>query len=140
MKAGYLLLIFALATGCTTSGSIRGVSDGKVVNFNYEQEFMDNDGKLNITMPDGESYAGKFVQSSTSTSGDGLSFGESSDDDSLILTDSTTLSSDASALLIGNRGSTMNCTFRFSDPDSGIDGGGIGDCETSKKQKVAIAF
>ncbi|GAA6137068.1 hypothetical protein NBRC116583_08150 [Arenicella sp. 4NH20-0111] len=135
-----LAMTMFVLSGCVSTGSIDGVSDGKAVRFSYEQSAFENDGKLEISMPDGELYSGKFVQSSSSKSGDDWIIGESSDDDSLVLKDSTTVSSRTSALLLGNRGSTMKCKFQFSNPDVGIDGGGIGQCHTSKEQTVSVTF
>lgn len=126
--------------GCVNTGVIEGVSDGKPVQFDYEQTLFEKDGLLSITMTDGEKYSGKFVQISSSTSGDDWEIGESSKDDSWVLKDSETVSSSTEALLIGDRGNTMQCRFQFSNPDFGIEAGGIGHCTTSAAQTVAITF
>jgi len=139
-KLVFMTSILSMISACVSTGVIEGVSEGKTVQFDYEQGLFENDGQLNITMPDGERYSGKFVQRSSSTSGNDWEIGESSNDDSWLLKDSTTVSSRTEALLIGNRGSTMDCRFQLSSPDSGIDGGGIGNCKTSTDQKVAITF
>lgn len=141
----FIAAVFSMVTACVNTGVIEGVSDGQAVQFDYEQDFFENDGQLSITMPDGERYSGKFVQGSSSTSGNDWEIGESSDDDTWVLTDSTTVSSRTEALLIGNRGSTMKCKIQLSNPGSGlegggIDGGGIGSCRTSKDQQIAITF
>lgn len=135
-----VLLACSMLGGCVTSGVIGGVSEGQQVQFDYEQAFFDNDGVLRITMPDGEQYSGKFVQLSSSTSGDDWEIGESSDDDSWVIKDRETVSSLAEAMLIGDRGHTMKCRFQFSNPDFGIEGGGIGECETSAANKVSVTF
>lgn len=142
-----ILLISALIslTGCVSNGTIMGVSQGQNVSFDYEQSMFENGGKLRITMPDGEQYSGKFVPNSTSTSGSDFGFvsDSSSFDDFGEFTsfsDSTSISSVAEAILIGDRGNTMKCRFQLSDPDSGMNGGGIGDCKTSKNQNVAVSF
>jgi hypothetical protein len=140
MKKYLMLGLLPIFTACVSTGSIEGVSEGNAVKFDYEQELFANDGTLKITMSDGETYTGKFVQSSTTKSGDEWVIGESSNDDSVVLKDSSSVSSDTQALLIGNEGSTMQCRFQLSDPDSGIDGGGIGTCRTSKQQDIALTF
>lgn len=141
MYKPFLLAIgIASITACTTTGTIQGVSGNNPVQFEYEQTLFDNGGLLKVTMPDGELFSGKFVQSTSSSSGTDWEIGESSGDDSLILRDSTTLTSEAEALLIGNRGSTMTCELTLSAPEVGLDGGGIGKCETSKKDKISFTF
>lgn len=82
----------------------------------------------------------RFIEQLALKSGDDRIIGESSVDDSLFLKDSTSVSSRASALLLGNLGSTMKCKFQFSNPDVGIDGGGIDQCHTSKEQTVSVTF
>ena len=34
----------------------------------------------------------------------------------------------------------MKCRFRFSDPDMGIDGGGIGSCKVSDGHSVNVTL
>lgn len=135
-----LLSIVITLAGCESTGTIQGVSEGRGVQFEYQQRFFDNDGALKITMPDGETFTGKFVQKSTSTSGNEWEIGESSGDDSFILKDSNTVSSQADAVLLGNRGNSMTCKFQLSDPSFGIDGGGIGNCQTSTNTPISFAF
>jgi len=129
--------------GCESSGTIRGVSgDGGSVQMKYKQLFQETNGVLKVTMQDGEIFSGKFVQKSSASSGDELAIaiGKISGNDSLAFNDSTTVSSQAEALLIGDRGSTMKCKFQLSDPESGIDGGGIGSCKTSKGKTINMTF
>jgi hypothetical protein len=126
--------------GCESTGTIQGVSEGQNVSFEYTQGLLENDGTLKITMPSGETYRGKFVQSSSSTSGNDWEIGESSNDDSFTLNDSKTVSSQTKAVLIGSRGNTMNCNFQLSNPDFGIDDGGIGSCKTSIGKLISISF
>lgn len=135
-----LLLIPAFLVGCESTGTIPGVSDGKNVQFEYQQRFFESDGTLRITMPEGETYTGKFVQRTVSTTGDEWEIGESSNDDSFIFNNSNTTSSQAEAVLIGNKGSTMKCKLQLSDPSFGIDGGGIGSCKTSTGTPIDFAF
>ena len=137
-----ITLVLILTSGCTSTGTIQGVSQGNSVQLDYEQDFLDNDGNLRINMPDDELYIGKFVQLSSSTSGNEFVIGgyKSYLDDAWILKDSNRVSSETRAQLLGNRGNTMECKFQLSDPSSGIDGGGIGNCQTSNGQKIAVAF
>ncbi|PVZ68372.1 hypothetical protein [Pelagibaculum spongiae] len=127
--------------GCESTGSIRGVSSsGSNVIFDYKQDIFAKDGELTVQTGDGEVFRGKFVQQSTSQSGSTWSIGESSNDDSLLLGDSTSTSSKTQALLIGNKGNSMKCQFQFSDPAFGIDGGGIGSCTVSDGREINLVF
>jgi hypothetical protein len=133
-------VITIMLAGCESTGNIQGVTEGKGIQFDYQQGFFESDGTLRVIMPDGESYSGKFVQKSTTDSGNEWEIGESSDDDNFTLKNSTTVSSQADAILIGNRGNTMKCNFQFSEPDWGIDGGGIGHCKSSIGKEVHLIF
>ncbi|GBL05912.1 hypothetical protein [Glaciecola sp. KUL10] len=139
----YKLLVtitgFALTTGCTSTGTIQGVSGNNTVQFEYEQTLFEHQGLLKVTMPSGERFTGKYVQGSTTSSGTDWELGESSDE-SIILRDSTTISSKAEAVLIGDKGSTMSCWLTLSAPEVGLDGGGIGKCKTSTNKKVSFTF
>jgi hypothetical protein len=125
---------------CESTGTIRGLSDGRSIDMEYQQGFQENDGQLKVTMQNGEVFTGKFVQKSSIKSGNAWDIGEASSDDNFILSDSTTVSSQAEAILIGNKGSTMKCKFELTDPESGIGGGGIGNCRTSKGKTISMTF
>ncbi len=135
-----IALMLILTTACSSSGVIQGVSQGRSVQIDYEQGFLDSDGKLEVKMPDDELYIGKFVQLLTSISGNELALGKSLSDYGWIIKDSNRLSSETQAQLISNRGNTMECQFQLSRPDSGIDGGGIGHCQTSNGQNIVMTF
>lgn len=127
--------------GCESTGAIHGVSeDGRGVQFEYNQGFLENSGTLNITMPNGETFHGKFIQQSSTVSGNEWDIGESSKDDSFTFKDSKTLSSATDAVLIGNRGNTMKCKFQLSSPRLGIEGGGVGHCKTSNRKSITVTF
>lgn len=125
---------------CESIGTAQGVSNGKPVSFDYQQGFLDNDGKLKVTMPDGELFQGKFVQRSSSNSGDEIIFGKKSKNNGVIFNSSESTSSLTQALLIGNRGNTMKCQLELSNPGSGIDEGGIGSCQVSNGETVDLSF
>ncbi len=129
-----------MLTGCESSGTIRGVSDGQAVKMKYKQNLIENEGKLSVTLQTGETFTGKFVQKSSTSSGNALGIGQSTDEDKVTINDSTTISSLADAVLIGNKGHTMHCKFQLSAPDIGIDGGGIGSCKTSTGKTIQMTF
>jgi len=133
-----LALLFL--SGCESVGTIGGVSGGQAVLFDYQQGAFDNDGMLTIVMPSGERFTGKFVQQSSSRSGNEWLLGGKSRDDGFVFKGSDTTMSDTQALLIGDRKNTMKCQFQFSRPQSGIDGGGIGSCTVSDGEEVNVSF
>lgn len=144
LKAVYgRVLLFGVILGlvaCESTGVIEGVSDGDVVRMEYQQGFMESDGKLSLTLPDGEHFEGKFVQSSQVSEGDEIRIGESSGDDAWVFADSTRRSSAAKALLLGDRGRNMKCQFQFSSARWGIEDGGIGECKASDGQTIEVVF
>ncbi|MGV0006015.1 MAG: hypothetical protein ACNYPG_05250 [Candidatus Porifericomitaceae bacterium WSBS_2022_MAG_OTU9] len=135
------LAIFATLAGCEPRrGSIPASASGENVYIQYEQELFAHDGKLSVTMPDGEIFTGKFVQHVTTTSGSESSADWWDDDDNFVSTESTAVSSKAEAILVGNRGNSMECKMQFSKPKCGIDCGGIGKCKDSNGEQISIAF
>lgn len=136
----FVVLALLFLSGCESVGTIGGVSDGRAVSFDYQQGAFDNDGTLAIVMPSGERFEGKFVQQSSSRSGNEWLLGEKSRDDGFVFKGSDTTMSQTQALLIGDRKNTMKCQFQFSRPQSGIDGGGIGSCMVSDGEEVSISF
>lgn len=137
-----VLLAAALLTltACESTGVIEGVSGDEVVRMEYQQGFMDSDGKLSLTMPNGERFEGKFIQASQVSEGDEIRIGESSGDDMWVLGDSTQRSSAAKALLLGDRGRNMKCQFQFASARWGIEDGGIGECKVSDGQTIEVVF
>lgn len=138
-RVALLGAILGLAA-CESTGVIEGVSGGDVVRMEYQQGFMDSDGKLSLTLPDGERFEGKFVQGSQVSEGDEIRIGESSGDDMWVFGDSTQRSSSAKALLLGDRGRNMKCQFQFSSARWGIEDGGIGECRASDGQTLEVVF
>ncbi len=139
-KIAFVSLICILTSACTSTGTILGMSEHGSVKMDYTQGAFDNDGNLNIVMPDGELFFGKFVQASSSEFGSSLLLGDSLNDDAWVLNGSDRVSSQTQAQLISSRGNTMECQFQLSKPDSGINGGGIGKCLTSNNQKITATF
>jgi len=139
-KITFVLLLCILTSACTSTGTIIGRSEQGSVKMDYQQGAFDNDGNLNVIMPDGEHFFGKFVQASSSELGDSLLLGDSLKDDAWLLSGSERVSSQTQAQLVSSQGNTMECQFQFSRPDSGIKGGGIGKCLTSNDQKITVTF
>ncbi|MCV6613700.1 MAG: hypothetical protein OIF35_01905 [Cellvibrionaceae bacterium] len=133
-------LLLSLAA-CESTGTIVGRSaQGDPVALDYQQGFMDSAGTLKLTMADGERFEGKFVQHSSTHSSDAVIIGESSRDDSILLGDGSSTSSLAKALLLGDRGSSMECEFQLAEPRWGIKAGGIGSCASDDGREIKMSF
>lgn len=126
--------------GCESVGTIGGVSSGGPVQFDYQQGFLATDGVLNVVMPDGERFSGKFVQQSETRAGHDWQFGKGGKNNGAVFGSSENKSSSVKALLLGDRNSTMKCEFQFSSPARGMKGGGIGECDVSDGRDVNITF
>ena len=44
------------------------------------------------------------------------------------------------ATLLGDRGGRMRCRFRLAEPEQGMSGGGVGECEASGGGKIDATF
>ena len=142
---GALGLCLLLAGGCATSGTLRGSvsqagSPSVPVPVTYTTQALGPSGTLSFTLPDGETFAGPYTQGWSTVEGaqsqvpglGGVFFDWGGpgargfmDDDPVPVTE-TQWSSQASATLSGNRGHSMSCRFRLSNPSAGIAGGGEG--------------
>lgn len=151
-----------LLAGCAASGPIRAVetADGgaKPVVMSYRTERFGLNGMLTATMPDGEQYSGRYLQVTSDTEADTLlpfwagwdvgwgDWGPWADDtpDYMVGADMPTFvrnySGKAIATLLGDRGGRMRCRFHLADPTEGMEGGGLGQCETDKKVKIDATF
>ena len=44
------------------------------------------------------------------------------------------------ATLFGDKGGTMRCRFHLSQPAAGMEGGGVGECQTKAGDKIIAQF
>jgi hypothetical protein len=157
-----LALALGALSSCTATGPIAGqlVVPGQPaqrVSFIYTTDRYDQGGQLTTTLPNGESFAGRFLQVRSTTSYDSLGpmwqgFGHPMWDDwgpfgdSWVTgpTDVTTFRRNYSgkvvATLFGDRGTTMRCRFRLVNPPGGIEDGGTGECQLSTGGKIDAQF
>ena len=42
--------------------------------------------------------------------------------------------------LLGNQGGRMRCRFRLSEPEEGLQGGGLGSCQTGSGERIDATF
>ena len=147
MKTTQLVLLgIALFAGC--SGTMNGMvrNSGDRVTISYEQG-MEHD-KLQVTLPDGETYKGKVVMVGRS-SGYGYGFGtalaKSRSGSAVYGTRSAfsvveTYTGNMQGVLFGDRGHTMRCVFQYADSSGFTDSGGVGVCETSDGRVIDVQW
>ncbi|WP_406667508.1 hypothetical protein [Gallaecimonas sp. GXIMD1310] len=129
-------IMLAGLSACTMTGSINGRMNGKPVTMHYQQRFLAQSGTLSTTLPSGEHYTGKVVVGSTTDSG--LTFGGKSNDIGVYSGGGNT--SNAAAVLMGDKGGSMHCVFTLEQPDSGIAGGGVGQCKLDNGDVINSSF
>lgn len=157
-----LVLAFAM-TGCVHKGELQGQVASPTspnqpsprVVFDFKTDRSGNGGSLSTTLPNGESFSGKYVQITSTTQqqavdpfwtgwspywndwgpfGDGWAPGRD------YPTFRTNYSNKVVATLFGDKGDTMRCRFNLKDPPSGLRGGGTGECQTSKGEQLDVQF
>ena len=148
--------------GCVASGPITAritrPDSGATVLMHYRSQRFTNNGTLTATMPDGEQFTGSYLQVTSDTSGEALDpywggWGTGWDgwepwtDDygpwiagADVPTFIRNYSGKVIAVLTGDRGGRMRCRFRLAEPDEGMSGGGLGECETKGAQRIDATF
>lgn len=127
------------------------------VRFMWESADAGQSGSIRTTLPDGESFSGRFHQITRTTQvedidtlhdawtgdpwrsprwtwGGAWPYYASSEEFITHYTDR------AVAVLTGDRGTMMRCRFTLSDPDRGMSGGGSGECQLSDGQRITAHF
>jgi len=155
------LAALALA-GCTASGPIQAritrPEDGGAVTMRYRTDRFTDNGTLTATLPSGEQYSGRFLQVTADTDAETLDpywggwdvgwdgWGPWTDDYGpyIVGADMPTFirnySGKVIATLLGNRGGRMRCRFHLADPEQGMAGGGVGECQTGSGERIDATF
>ena len=128
------IFAFALVTlaGCVgdMTGQVRG--SGERVKFSYEQG-LDSD-KYTAEI-NGESFTGKAIMDGASTTTASV-FGGDFDD--MIFGQTTT--NRFIAVLLGNKGSSLNCQMRYADSSGFTSSGGVGVCKHSDGRTIDVVW
>jgi hypothetical protein len=158
-----LVLAAALLGGCVASGAIKGrlTEPGAAatpVTLHYRSARFNQNGILTATLPDGESFSGRYLQVTSDTDAESLDpywggwgvgwagWGPWTDDYGpwIVGEDVPTFvrnySGKVIATLLGDRGSRMRCRFCLADPSQGMSSGGVGECEVTGGGKIAAEF
>ena len=159
----FLIVAAALAlTGCVARGKITATitrpDNGGPVTMHYRSDRFTNNGTITATLPSGEQFSGPYLQVTSDTSGEMLDpywggwgtgwdgWSPWSDDYGPWIAgeDMPTFirnySGKVIATLTGDRGGRMRCRFRLAEPDQGMSGGGLGECETGAGQRIQATF
>lgn len=155
-----VVVFTGLLWGCASSGLLHGKllipeRPAADVTFNFKSDLAGG-GTLTTVLPDGESFSGKYVQITSSTSryllepmfrdwtpywSDWGPFGPyawNRGED--FETFRTNYSGKVVATLVGDKGTAMRCRFRLSDPPVGLSGGGLGECQLSTGGRIDVQF
>lgn len=158
-----LALASLLLGGCVASGPIKGrlTTPGGAptpVTLHYRSERFNQNGTMQVTLPDGETFTGRYLEVASDTDAETLDpfwgdwgvgwagWGPWSDDYGawVVGADVPTFvrnySGTVIATLLGNRNGRMRCRFRLAEPEEGMTGGGVGECEVGGGGKISAEF
>jgi hypothetical protein len=144
MKLLLKLLPVILVAGCM-EGNMQGVmTDGTPINMLYEQG-MSSD--TYTTTIDGETFKGKAVmvdKSVTFTNAFGTAFATSGTSSASSFGSGfgigSTSGGKVKAVLLGNKGSYLNCLMQYADASGFTSAGGVGECMHSDGRTVMITW
>ncbi len=162
-RKGNVALIVVLAgalSGCVSSGVLNGrlsVSGrpAEPVTFDFKSDWSGEGGKISTKLPDGEFFSGRYLQITSATSENAIApmfqgwdlywrtwgpYGSPWYPDGDYSSFRTNYSGKVIATLFGDKGSTMRCRFRLSDPLSALGGGGTGECQLSTGGTIEVQF
>jgi len=113
---------------------------GKPIIFSYEQGMISDNLRAEI---EGEMFSGKAVMRGSSSTV-GTTFGTATSGSYTAFGSSTFFGSsstgDAVAVLIGNKGSSLNCRLQYADTDGLTTAGGVGVCQHSNGSMIDIVW
>ena len=136
-----LLLSIGLLAAC--SGTMKGVvqQGGESVNFQFE-DTGSGYGKLRTTLPDGETFEGKYAEEASSgyitgfdATGTGATIARGSTFEAL-----ESYPGNVEAALFGRKGHAMKCRFRANNSFIGLPSGGEGRCQVSDGRVIDVQF
>jgi len=147
------VLVAAAVAGCASTGTMSGQLSGaggppaRQVTLNYETDRSGEGGNLSLTLPDGESFTGRYLKvgSAAATApapGTDLNFSEINWDNTADQWsfDKAADSDKIVALLQGNRGGKIRCRFTLVYPPGGLGDGGTGQCQVKGGERIDVKF
>lgn len=124
----------------------------------YRTDRFTDNGTLTAILPTGERYSGRFLQVTADTDAEALDpywggwdvgwdgWGPWTDDygpyiaGADVPTFIRNYSGKVIATLLGDRGGRMRCRFRLAEPEQGMSGGGVGECQSGAGERIDATF
>lgn len=162
-RSGWLVpgvVLAGVLSGCASTGVLKGRlslpgQPAAPVTLAFQSDRLGGGGTLSTTLPDGESFSGKYVQMTSATAGEVAApmsqgwepfwggwgaFGEPWFEGGGYETFRVNYSGKVIATLFGDKGSNMRCRLTLADPPSGLAGSGTGECQLSGGGKIDVQF
>src|SRR5260370_24512082 len=141
----------ALLAACTAAGTGSGTVEpgGKPVSFSWKSEDAGETGTMTATLPDGRTFTGPFLQVKSTARREAfeplwVGWRPGWPDwpfTAVPATEFVTVySGRAIANLEGPGGQRMRCRFHLNHPDSGMRGGGQGECKLADGHAIDAVF
>ena len=151
-----LLALAALLSGCVYHGSIAGRlqaggAQPQPITMNFQTQRFGPGGTMNTELPSGEYFTGRYLQITSETTADSFGpgwggwgpwgpgwgdWGGGADYATFI----QNYSGRVVATLFGDRKNTMRCRFQLANPQEGMSGGGVGECQVTNGDKIDAQF
>ncbi|MBI3804719.1 MAG: hypothetical protein HY282_13260 [Nitrospirae bacterium] len=157
---GLMLFLATALVDCAHQGDLHGqltspAQANTAVIMHFKSDRSGHGGMLWTTLPNGESFSGTYVQITSTTEERAVSpywagwppywtdwgpYGGPWINAPDFTAFRTNYSNRVVATLFGNPGDTMRCRFDLKNPPKGLSGGGTGECQTSKGEKIDVQF
>jgi hypothetical protein len=149
---------------CTQKGAIKGrlevpgSTGTQPVSMEWQEDTFDNSGTLAVSLPSGELFTGRYLQVTSTTTADSLGtgwggwggwgpywsswgpYGGPWMGGGGYSTFLQNYSGKVISTLFGNQGAVMRCRFQLANPEEGMPGGGVGQCELKNGDKIEAQF
>jgi hypothetical protein len=150
------LVLAATLSGCVYQGAIAGRLEApgtqpKPITMNFQTERFGAGGIINTELPSGEYFTGRYLQITDDMTADTFGpgwmgwgpwgpgwgdWGGGADYATFV----QNYSGKVVATLFGDRKNTMRCRFQLANPEDGMSGGGVGECQITNGDKIAAQF
>ena len=158
-----LALVLGAALGACAMPPQTGIMSGRVIAkglpptevvMSWEEGSGSNGGSISTTLAGGERFTGQFVRVTAGAGPEafgpyysawgpvwGPAWGVGADPwggDVTMVEWVQLYSGKVVATLFGDRGDSMRCRFQLTDPEAGLSGGGVGQCQVSNGWEINV--
>jgi len=150
------LVLASTLSGCVYQGAIAGRVEApgaqpKPITMNFQTQRFGAGGTINTELPSGEYFTGRYLQITSETTADTFGpgwggwgpwgpgwgdWGGGADYATFV----QNYSGKVVATLFGDRKNTMRCRFQLANPQDGMSGGGVGECQVTNGEKIEAQF